>query len=102
MDSAVGSRFAGLIADRALVREACYIAGSWRPAAAGAVIEIDDPATGDTIGVVPKLGGAETREAIAAAAAARPRGAPARPRSARSCFAAGSSSSWPARRTWPG
>ena len=33
----------------------------------GATIEVDNPATGEIIGTVPKLGRAETREAIEAA-----------------------------------
>ena len=72
MDSAVGNRATKLLADQELFREACYIGGRWRPAASGQTIDVDDPATGEVIGVVPRLGRAETREAIAAAAAAYP------------------------------
>ena len=42
------------------------------PRLGGASIPVDDPATGDIIGVVPKFGRPETREAIDAAAAAYP------------------------------
>jgi succinate-semialdehyde dehydrogenase/glutarate-semialdehyde dehydrogenase len=72
MKSVVGNRLATLVRDQELVREACYIDGGWRPPEGGASIPVDDPATGEVIGVVPKFGRSETREAIAAAAAAFP------------------------------
>jgi len=72
MDAAAASRTVRLIRDQELFREACYINGRWRPAVGGASIPVDDPATGDIIGAVPKFGRAETREAIDAAAAAQP------------------------------
>ena len=53
--------------DSKLFRQACYIDGAWVDAGQGS-IEVDNPATGETIGTVPKLGRAETRAAIAAAA----------------------------------
>lgn len=53
-----------------LLREACLIDGAW--VTGDAWIAIDNPATGETIGRVPKLGAAETERAIAAAAAAMP------------------------------
>jgi succinate-semialdehyde dehydrogenase/glutarate-semialdehyde dehydrogenase len=59
--------------DPDLFRQACYIDGSWTAAASGATISVDNPATGDVIGTVPKLGGAETRQAIEAANRALPR-----------------------------
>jgi succinate-semialdehyde dehydrogenase/glutarate-semialdehyde dehydrogenase len=71
MEAAVGSRVSKLIKDRALFREACYIDGRWR-AAGASTISVDDPATGEILGVVPKLGRTETREAIDAAARAWP------------------------------
>ena len=48
-----------------------YIGGRWVPVGARA-IRVDDPATGEIIGSVPRLGRAETREAIEAARAALP------------------------------
>jgi succinate-semialdehyde dehydrogenase/glutarate-semialdehyde dehydrogenase len=54
--------------DSKLFRQACYIDGSWVEAGAQGSIEVDNPATGETIGTVPKLGRAETRAAINAAA----------------------------------
>ena len=61
--------------DSRLFRQACYIDGSWIDTgaeAAGSVIEVDNPATGETVGTVPRLGRTETRLAIAAAARAFP------------------------------
>jgi succinate-semialdehyde dehydrogenase/glutarate-semialdehyde dehydrogenase len=58
--------------DSKLFRQACYIDGSWVGAGAQGSIEVDNPATGEIIGTVPKLGRAETRAAIDAAARAFP------------------------------
>jgi succinate-semialdehyde dehydrogenase/glutarate-semialdehyde dehydrogenase len=58
--------------DPELFRQACYIDGSWVTARSGATIAVDDPATGQIVGTVPKLGAAETRDAIAAADRALP------------------------------
>lgn len=55
-----------------LLRETAYVAGAWRAAASGATVTVTDPATGETIGSVPDMGVAETREAIDAAEAAFP------------------------------
>src|SRR5688572_18302912 len=60
------------LTDQRLFREACYIDGAWVGARSGATITVDDPATGAVIGTVPRLGAAETREAIDAAARAFP------------------------------
>src|SRR6266566_7166586 len=55
-----------------LFRQACYIDGGWVDASEHGVIEVDNPATGETIGTVPRLGRVETRRAIDAAARAFP------------------------------
>src|SRR5213595_2244984 len=55
-----------------LFREACYIDGQWVQAASGQTLKVDNPATGEIIGTVPKLTGAETRQAIEAANRAFP------------------------------
>jgi succinate-semialdehyde dehydrogenase/glutarate-semialdehyde dehydrogenase len=55
-----------------LLREQAYIDGAWVDADSGAVIEVTDPATGERLGSVPKMGADETRRAIDAAAAAMP------------------------------
>jgi succinate-semialdehyde dehydrogenase / glutarate-semialdehyde dehydrogenase len=53
--------------DMRLFREACYVDGKWIQAASGATVGVDNPATGEIIGKVPKLSCAETRHAIEAA-----------------------------------
>ena len=60
------------LTDRALLREACHVDGAWVSARDDARIAVDDPATGETIASVPRLGAAETRAAIAAASRAFP------------------------------
>ena len=59
------------LTDPKLFREACYIDGAWIDGAGG-VISVDDPATGQEIGTVPRLGAADARAAIEAAARAFP------------------------------
>src|SRR6267378_1640525 len=56
--------------DLKLFRQACYIDGGWIDAGAQGSIDVDNPATGEVIGRVPRLGRAETRAAIDAAARA--------------------------------
>src|SRR5260370_7278528 len=58
--------------DARLFREACYIDGAWLTSANGATTNVDNPATGEILGTVPKLGVAETRAAIEAADQAFP------------------------------
>ena len=58
--------------DPALFRQQAYIDGAWLDADGGQTIAVDNPATGKTLGTVPKMGGAETRRAIEAANAALP------------------------------
>ena len=60
------------LTDANLFRQSCYIDGAWIDAKAGGVINVDNPATGEIIGTVPKLGGGETRQAIEAANRALP------------------------------
>ncbi len=56
----------------ALMREQLLIGGAWVDADSGETITVTNPATGETIGTVPKAGTAETRRAIEAAQAAFP------------------------------
>src|SRR4051794_40378877 len=70
MGSAVENRVMKSLRDHELFREACYIGGRWVAGEANRTIPVDDPATGEIIGTVPKLGAIETRAAIDAAAAA--------------------------------
>src|SRR6266481_2074442 len=58
--------------DARLFRETCYIDGQWVQASSGQTLNVDNPATGEIIGTVPKLGAAETRQAIEAANRAFP------------------------------
>jgi len=60
------------LADTKLFRQQAYIAGQWSDADSGDTIAVNNPATDDTLGTVPKMGAAETRRAIDAAAAAYP------------------------------
>jgi succinate-semialdehyde dehydrogenase/glutarate-semialdehyde dehydrogenase len=60
------------LTDPTLFRQSCYVDGAWVNARSGGTINVDNPATGDIIGTVPKFGAAETREAIAAANRAFP------------------------------
>src|SRR5256884_7986642 len=58
--------------DSRLFRESCYVNGAWMSSASGATTNVDNPATGEILGTVPKLGAAETRTAIDAATKAFP------------------------------
>ncbi|MDX3928428.1 MAG: NADP-dependent succinate-semialdehyde dehydrogenase [Shinella sp.] len=53
--------------DPSLLRQAARVGTRWIEAEASSAIAVTNPATGETIGLVPKLGAAETREAIDAA-----------------------------------
>jgi succinate-semialdehyde dehydrogenase/glutarate-semialdehyde dehydrogenase len=55
-----------------LLKTAAFIGGQWVPADSGATMAVTDPATGAVIAMVPDMGAAETRRAIAAADAAWP------------------------------
>src|SRR4051812_16589492 len=58
--------------DMSLFRQQCYIDGAWVDADDKAAIPVYNPADGQQIGMVPKLGVAETRRAIEAADRALP------------------------------
>ncbi|HEX3950735.1 MAG TPA: NADP-dependent succinate-semialdehyde dehydrogenase [Steroidobacteraceae bacterium] len=58
--------------DSTLLREQCFIDGRWSAADSGATLEVKNPATALNLGSIPNMGTAETRRAIAAAAAALP------------------------------
>jgi succinate-semialdehyde dehydrogenase/glutarate-semialdehyde dehydrogenase len=61
-----------VLRDPRLFREASYVDGGWLASTAHDAIAVDNPATGEVVGTVPKLGRAETRVAIDAAARAFP------------------------------
>ncbi|MFM0591455.1 NADP-dependent succinate-semialdehyde dehydrogenase [Paraburkholderia dilworthii] len=58
--------------DPTLLKTHAYIAGEWQGADDGATFEVKNPATGETIATVPRMGTAETRRAIDTANAAWP------------------------------
>ncbi|AOJ84834.1 hypothetical protein WS86_30575 [Burkholderia savannae] len=55
-----------------LLPEQCYLSGEWHDADYGETFPVVNPATGAVIAYVPKMGGAETRRAIADSNAALP------------------------------
>ncbi|WP_170605611.1 NAD-dependent succinate-semialdehyde dehydrogenase [Ruegeria arenilitoris] len=54
------------------LREACYVGGDWIAADSDALIDVQNPATGEVIGTVPNCGTEETLRAIEAAKLAFP------------------------------
>ncbi|WP_332671405.1 NADP-dependent succinate-semialdehyde dehydrogenase [Aromatoleum sp.] len=58
--------------DPALFRTRCFVGGEWADADSGDTVAIHNPATGEQLGTIPKMGAAETRRAIEAANAAWP------------------------------
>src|SRR5437660_1794818 len=58
--------------DQKLFRQQCYIDGEWVDAYDRATVAVKDPASGETLGTVPKMGAEETRRAIEAADKALP------------------------------
>jgi succinate-semialdehyde dehydrogenase / glutarate-semialdehyde dehydrogenase len=60
------------LSDPKLLRQQCHVGGLWVDAASGGTAAVRNPATGEVIGSVPNLAGAETRRAIEAAHAALP------------------------------
>ncbi len=58
--------------DVSLHKSLCLIDGRWVAGDAGHLLEVRNPATGESVGSVPKLGASETRRAIAAAQRAGP------------------------------
>jgi succinate-semialdehyde dehydrogenase/glutarate-semialdehyde dehydrogenase len=58
--------------DTNLFRQKCYIDGGWCDADSGQTLPVNNPATDETIGTVPKMGADEARRAIEAAEAAWP------------------------------
>jgi len=69
---AKASNGAPQLKDPALFRQQCYVDGGWIDADSGATIEVTNPATGEVLGTIPKLGREETARAIEAANRAWP------------------------------
>jgi succinate-semialdehyde dehydrogenase/glutarate-semialdehyde dehydrogenase len=55
-----------------LLRQRCYVRGAWTEATDGRTITVKNPATGQVIGTVPRLGAEGARQAVEAAGAALP------------------------------
>lgn len=60
------------LSDSKLFRQQCFINGQWMDAASGETIDVTNPATGEVLGTIPKMGAEETKQAINAANAAWP------------------------------
>ena len=58
--------------DPALLRQQCFIDGEWCDASDAATITVTNPATGETLGTVPRMGKDDAARAIAAANVAWP------------------------------
>ncbi|WP_312593103.1 NADP-dependent succinate-semialdehyde dehydrogenase [Stutzerimonas nitrititolerans] len=58
--------------DSSLFRQQAYVDGAWLDADGGQTLEVNNPAGGEVLGTVPKMGAAETRRAIEAAERALP------------------------------
>jgi len=61
-----------VLKDPTLLKTKAYIAGEWQPADDNATFDVKNPATGETIATVPRMGTTETRRAIDTANAAWP------------------------------
>ena len=60
------------LTDMSLFRQQCYVDGQWIDADGGETINVTNPATGEVLGTIPKLGADEPRRAIEAAEQAWP------------------------------
>src|SRR6266446_4819909 len=60
------------LTDAKLFRQQCYIDGAWVDADGRGTIAVENPANGERLGTVPKMGADETRRAIEAADRAWP------------------------------
>ena len=58
--------------DSSLLKTEAFIGGKWTSAASGQTFDVKNPATGDHLAAVPRMGAEETRAAIDAAAKAFP------------------------------
>ncbi|MFM0499869.1 NAD-dependent succinate-semialdehyde dehydrogenase [Paraburkholderia caffeinilytica] len=61
-----------VLKDPSLLKTKAYIAGEWQSADDNTTFEVKNPATGETIATVPRMGTTETRRAIDTANAAWP------------------------------
>ena len=47
--------------DSSLLKQSCYLNGRWLPADSGDTIDVTNPATGEVLGTIPRMGADETR-----------------------------------------
>src|SRR5262249_10423308 len=71
-DLSEGGRSPTQLRDAKLFRQQCYIDGQWVDALTRGTIPVTNPATGEALGTVPRMGAEETRQAIEAADRALP------------------------------
>lgn len=57
----------GRLGDAALVRSGGYIGGEWVTVGTGGTFAVEDPATGELLAELPRMGAAETADAVRAA-----------------------------------
>ena len=73
MNAPAQAGFAGFpLKDTKLFREQCYIDGQWAGADSGRTMSVDNPASGENLGSVPRMGAAEAKRAVEAAERALP------------------------------
>ena len=53
--------------NKSLFKQECFIGGKWVNSISGETIEVENPATQETIGIVPKCDAQETKTAIESA-----------------------------------
>jgi len=58
--------------DPKLFREQCYVDGGWADADSRKTIPVNNPATGEVLGSVPRMGAQEAKRAVEAAERAWP------------------------------
>ncbi len=58
--------------DPSLLKQLCYLNGQWQAADSGAAIDVTNPANGEKLGSIPRMGTDETRRAIEGANKALP------------------------------
>ncbi|HET9551341.1 MAG TPA: NADP-dependent succinate-semialdehyde dehydrogenase [Anaeromyxobacteraceae bacterium] len=61
-----------VLKDPTLFKQRCLVDGAWVDADDGATVAVRNPASGEPLGTIPKMGAAETRRAVEAAQAAFP------------------------------
>ncbi len=72
LESNTVARMSLTLKDASLLKSQAFLAGAWQDADDATTFDVHNPATGELIATVPKMGAAETRRAIEAAHAAWP------------------------------